>query len=78
MRKGIRVLVKDLIRPLPDAPTDPALRNATLLPGLPHEEFPALLAAADILLVPLATTCRRLMTGTGGASIAPATAGAGP
>jgi len=51
------VLVRDLVRPLPGAPTDPALRaalrNATLLPGIPHEEFPALLAAADILLVPL-------------------------
>ena len=67
------MLVRDLIRPLPGAPTGPALRaalgagpgdgpvlatgtqlrNATLLPDIPHEEFPALLAAADILLVPL-------------------------
>jgi len=29
------------------------LRNVTLLPGIPHEEVPALLAAADICLVPL-------------------------
>jgi hypothetical protein len=29
------------------------LRNVTLLPGLPHEQVPALLAAADICLVPL-------------------------
>jgi hypothetical protein len=32
------------------------LRNATLLPGIPHEDLPALLAAADILLVPLRDT----------------------
>jgi hypothetical protein len=29
------------------------LRNVTLLPGIPHEQIPALLAAADICLVPL-------------------------
>jgi glycosyltransferase involved in cell wall biosynthesis len=29
------------------------LRNVTLLPGIPHEQVPALLAAADICLVPL-------------------------
>ena len=29
------------------------LRNVTLLPGVPHAEMPALLAAADICLVPL-------------------------
>jgi glycosyltransferase involved in cell wall biosynthesis len=29
------------------------LRNARMLPGVPHEEVPALLAAADICLVPL-------------------------
>ncbi|HXW87353.1 MAG TPA: glycosyltransferase family 4 protein, partial [Streptosporangiaceae bacterium] len=29
------------------------LRNVTLLPGVPHEEIPALLADADICLVPL-------------------------
>ena len=29
------------------------LRNTTLLPGVPHEQVPALLAAADILLAPL-------------------------
>jgi glycosyltransferase involved in cell wall biosynthesis len=29
------------------------LRNVTLLPGVPHEQVPALLAAADICLVPL-------------------------
>lgn len=29
------------------------LRNVTLRPGVPHEEVPALLAAADICLVPL-------------------------
>ncbi len=29
------------------------LRNVTLVPGVPHEEVPALLAAADICLVPL-------------------------
>jgi glycosyltransferase involved in cell wall biosynthesis len=29
------------------------LRNVTLLPGVPHAEVPALLAAADICLVPL-------------------------
>src|ERR1019366_6696028 len=27
--------------------------NVTMLPGVPHEEVPALLAAADICLVPL-------------------------
>jgi glycosyltransferase involved in cell wall biosynthesis len=30
-----------------------ALDNVTLLPGVPHQEVPALLAAADICLVPL-------------------------
>jgi glycosyltransferase involved in cell wall biosynthesis len=30
-----------------------ALDNVTLLPGVPHEEVPGLLAAADICLVPL-------------------------
>jgi glycosyltransferase involved in cell wall biosynthesis len=30
-----------------------ALRNVALLPGIPHEQVPALLAAADICLVPL-------------------------
>jgi glycosyltransferase involved in cell wall biosynthesis len=30
-----------------------ALDNVTLLPGVPHEEVPALLAAADVCLVPL-------------------------
>jgi glycosyltransferase involved in cell wall biosynthesis len=29
------------------------LRNVTLLPGVPHEQVPALLAAADVCLVPL-------------------------
>ena len=29
------------------------LKNVTLLPGVPHEQVPALLAAADICLVPL-------------------------
>jgi glycosyltransferase involved in cell wall biosynthesis len=29
------------------------LRNVALLPGIPHEQIPALLAAADICLVPL-------------------------
>ena len=29
------------------------LRNVTMLPGVPHEQVPALLAAADICLVPL-------------------------
>ena len=29
------------------------LRNVTLLPGVPHDQVPALLAAADICLVPL-------------------------
>jgi len=29
------------------------LRNVTLVPGVPHEQVPALLAAADICLVPL-------------------------
>jgi hypothetical protein len=51
------VVVRALVRPLPGAPTDPALRaalrNTALLPGIQYEEFPALLAAADILLVPL-------------------------
>src|SRR5260370_11490167 len=29
------------------------LRNVTLLPGVPHEQVPALLSAADVCLVPL-------------------------
>jgi glycosyltransferase involved in cell wall biosynthesis len=33
--------------------TELGLRNVTLLPGVPHLEVPALLAAADICLVPL-------------------------
>ena len=33
--------------------TELGLENVTLLPGVPHEEVPALLAAADICLVPL-------------------------
>ena len=33
--------------------TELGLRNVTLLPGVPHEQVPALLAAADICLVPL-------------------------
>jgi hypothetical protein len=33
--------------------TEHGLRNVTLLPGIPHEQVPALLAAADICLVPL-------------------------
>jgi glycosyltransferase involved in cell wall biosynthesis len=33
--------------------TELELRNVTLLPGIPHEQVPALLAAADICLVPL-------------------------
>jgi glycosyltransferase involved in cell wall biosynthesis len=33
--------------------TELGLRNVTLLPGVSHEEIPALLAAADICLVPL-------------------------
>jgi glycosyltransferase involved in cell wall biosynthesis len=33
--------------------TELGLRNVTLLPGIPHEQVPALLAAADICLVPL-------------------------
>ncbi|MGH3217626.1 MAG: glycosyltransferase family 4 protein [Streptosporangiaceae bacterium] len=33
--------------------TELGLRNVTLLPGVSHEEVPALLAAADICLVPL-------------------------
>ena len=32
---------------------DLGLRNVTLLPGVPHAEVPAVLAAADITLVPL-------------------------
>jgi glycosyltransferase involved in cell wall biosynthesis len=33
--------------------TELGLRNVTLLPGIPHEQVPTLLAAADICLVPL-------------------------
>ncbi len=33
--------------------TELGLRNVTMLPGVPHEQVPALLAAADICLVPL-------------------------
>jgi glycosyltransferase involved in cell wall biosynthesis len=32
---------------------DLGLRNVTMVPGVPHEQVPALLAAADICLVPL-------------------------
>ena len=38
---------------LQDRVAEHALRNVTLLPSLPHEQVPALLAAADICLVPL-------------------------
>jgi len=38
---------------LQDRVADHALRNVTLLPGLPHYQVPALLAAADICLVSL-------------------------
>ena len=38
---------------LQDRVAEHRLRNVTLLPSLPHEQVPALLAAADICLVPL-------------------------
>ncbi len=38
---------------LRDRVAELGLRNVTLLPGVPHEQVPALLAAADICLVPL-------------------------
>jgi len=38
---------------LQDRVAEHGLRNVTLLPSLPHEQVPALLAAADICLVPL-------------------------
>jgi glycosyltransferase involved in cell wall biosynthesis len=38
---------------LGDRVAELGLRNVTLLPGVPHHQVPALLAAADILLVPL-------------------------
>ena len=38
---------------LQDRVAERGLRNVTLLPSLPHEQVPALLAAADICLVPL-------------------------
>jgi glycosyltransferase involved in cell wall biosynthesis len=38
---------------LQDRVAEHGLRNVTLLPGIPHEQVPALLAAADICLVPL-------------------------
>ncbi len=38
---------------LSDRVAELGLRNVTLLPGVPHEQVPALLAAADICLVPL-------------------------
>ena len=38
---------------LQDRIAEHGLRNVTLLPSLPHEQVPALLAAADICLVPL-------------------------
>lgn len=38
---------------LRDRVTELGLRNVTLVPGIPHEQMPALLAAADICLVPL-------------------------
>jgi hypothetical protein len=40
-------------RRLHDRVAEHGLRNVTLLPSLPHEQVPALLAAADICLVPL-------------------------
>jgi glycosyltransferase involved in cell wall biosynthesis len=38
---------------LRDRVAELGLRNVSLLPGVPHEQVPALLAAADICLVPL-------------------------
>jgi len=38
---------------LSDRVAELGLRNVTLLPAVPHDQVPALLAAADILLVPL-------------------------
>jgi hypothetical protein len=38
---------------LRDRVTELGLRNVTMHPGVPHEQIPALLAAADICLVPL-------------------------
>jgi hypothetical protein len=38
---------------LRDRVAELGLRNVTLLPGVPHEQVPALLAAADVCLVPL-------------------------
>ena len=38
---------------LRDRVTELGLRNVTMLPGVPHEQVPGLLAAADICLVPL-------------------------
>lgn len=38
---------------LRDRVAEHGLRNVSLLPGMPHEQVPALLAAADICLVPL-------------------------
>jgi glycosyltransferase involved in cell wall biosynthesis len=38
---------------LSDRVAELGLRNVTLLPGVPHDQVPALLAAADICLVPL-------------------------
>jgi glycosyltransferase involved in cell wall biosynthesis len=38
---------------LSDRVAELGLRNVTMLPGVPHEQVPALLAAADICLVPL-------------------------
>jgi glycosyltransferase involved in cell wall biosynthesis len=38
---------------LSDRVAELGLRNVTLLPGIPHEQVPALLAAADVCLVPL-------------------------
>jgi glycosyltransferase involved in cell wall biosynthesis len=40
-------------RRLSDRVAELGLRNVTLLPGVPHDQVPALLAAADICLVPL-------------------------
>lgn len=40
-------------RRLRDRVAELGLRNVTMLPGMPHEQVPALLAAADICLVPL-------------------------
>jgi glycosyltransferase involved in cell wall biosynthesis len=40
-------------RRLADRVAELGLHNVTLLPGIPHEQVPSLLAAADICLVPL-------------------------